>query len=69
MTYRELFAVTDLLSDIRKGVIQTTIHANTKIDLASVEDYFKNVLADVDKSKVKSNAVEMIYQMRIEVNK
>lgn len=68
MTYKELFAATGLLSDIRQGR-KLKIHPNAKIGLASVEDYFKDILSDADKPKVKSNANEMVYQMRIEVNR
>lgn len=40
MTYKELFAVTDLLNDIRMNR-EIKIHANTKVDLAEAENYFK----------------------------
>ena len=53
MTYKELFAVTDLLNDIRKGR-EIKIHHNTRVDLMEVENYFKNLIADIDKKKVKS---------------
>ena len=68
MTYRELFAVTDLLNDIREGR-EIKINNNTKIDLAEVENYFKNLIADIDKKKVRSNEPVMYYRLAIEVNK
>lgn len=67
MRYSELFAITDLLNDIRQGR-EIKIHDNTKIDLAEVENVFRNVIADIDKAKVKSKDDVMYYQMRIEVN-
>lgn len=68
MTYKGLFAVTDLLNDIRmnRGI---KIHANTKIDLAEVENYFKNIISDIDKRKVKNNESVIYYRLAIEVNK
>jgi hypothetical protein len=68
MTYKELFAVTDLLNDIREGR-EIKIHHNTKIDLAEVENYFKNLIADIDKKKVRSKEPIMYYRLAIEVNK
>ena len=68
MTYKELFAVTDLLNDIREGR-EIKIHHNTKVDLAEVENYFKNLIADIDKKKVKSKGPVMYYRLAIEVNK
>lgn len=68
MTYKELFAVTDLLNDIRMGR-EIKIHANTKVDLAEAENVFKNIIADIDKAKVKSREPVMVYQLRIFVNK
>jgi len=68
MTYKELFAVTDLLNDIREGR-EIKIHHDTKIDLAEVENYFKNLITDIDKKKVKSKDPVMYYRLAIEVNK
>jgi len=68
MTYSELFAITDLLNDIREGR-ELKINHNTKVDLAEVENYFKNLIADVDKKKVKSKEPVMFYKLAIEVNK
>jgi hypothetical protein len=68
MTYGELFAVTDLLNDIREGR-EIKINNNTRVDLAEVENYFKNLIADIDKKKVKSNEDVMYYRLAIEVNK
>ena len=68
MTYRELFAITDLLNDIREGR-EIKIHHDTKIDLAEMENYFKNLIADIDKKKIKSNEDVMFYRLSIEVNK
>ena len=68
MTYRELFAVTDLLNDIREGT-EIKINHDTRIDLAEVENYFKNLIADIDKKKRKSNGKVMFYKLAIEVNK
>ena len=69
MTYKELFAVTDLLNDIRWGVIQINVNNNTKVDLAEAENVFKNIIADVDKRKVKSKEPVIYYRLAIEVNK
>jgi len=68
MTYKELFAVTDLLNDIREGR-EIKIHHDTKVDLAEVENYFKNLIADIDKKKVKNKDPVMFYRLAIEVNK
>ena len=68
MTYKELFAVTDLLNDIREGREIKVRHA-TKVDLAEVENYFKNLITDIDKKKVRSKDPVMIYRLAIEVNK
>ena len=68
MTYKELFAVTDLLNDIREGR-EIKIHNNTRIDLMEVENYFKNLISDIDKKKIKSKEPVMYYRLAIEVNK
>ena len=68
MTYKELFAVTDLLNDIREGR-EIKIHNNTRVDLMEVENYFKNLIADIDKRKVGSKEPIMYYRLAIEVNK
>lgn len=68
MTYKELFAVTDLLNDIREGR-EIKINNNTRVDLAEVENYFKNLIADIDKKKIKSREPVMFYRLAIEVNK
>ena len=68
MTYKELFAVTDLLNDIREGR-EIKINNNTRVDLAEVENYFKNLIADIDKKKVRSKDPIMYYRLAIEVNK
>jgi len=68
MTYKELFAVADLLNDIRGGR-EIKIHHDTKIDLAAAENHFKNIIADIDRQKRKSNEKIMFYKLAIEVNK
>lgn len=68
MTYKELFAVTDLLNDIREGR-EIKIRHDTKIDLAEAENYFKNLIADINKEKVRSKEDIMYYRLAIEVNK
>ena len=68
MTYKELFAVADLLNDIREGR-EIKIRHDTRIDLASAENYFKNLISDIDKKKVKSKEPVMYYRLAIEVNK
>jgi len=68
MTYKELFAVADLLNDIREGR-EIKINHRTKIDLAEVENYFKNLIADIDEKKIKSKESIMYYRLAIEVNK
>lgn len=68
MTYKELFAVTDLLNDIREGR-EIKINNNTRVDLAEVENYFKNLIADIDKKKRRSKDPVMFYRLAIEVNK
>ena len=68
MTYKELFAITDLLNDVRLGR-EIKINNNTRVDLAEVENYFKNLIADINKKKVKSKEPVMYYRLAIEVNK
>jgi hypothetical protein len=68
MTYKGLFAVTDLLNDIREGQ-EIKINHNTRVDLEEVENYFKNLITDIDKKKVKSKEEVMYYRLAIEINK
>ena len=68
MTYKELFAVTDLLNDIREGR-EIKIHHDTKIDLIAAENHFKNIISDINKKKVRSKEPVMYYRLAIEVNK
>jgi len=68
MTYRELFAVADLLNDIREGR-EIKIHHDTRVDLAAAENHFKNIIADIDRQKRKSNEKVVFYKLAIEVNK
>ena len=68
MKYSELFAVTDLLNEIRKNR-EVKIHPNTRVDLTAVENLFRNILADIDKKKVKSNEEIVYYRLGIEVKK
>jgi len=68
MTYKELFAVTDLLNDIREGR-EIKINNNTRVDLAEVENYFKNIISDIDKKKTRSKDPVMYYRLAIEVNR
>ena len=68
MTYKELFAVTDLLNDIRQGR-EIKVNNNTKVDLAEAENYFKNVISHINKQKVKSKEPVMYYRLAIEINK
>ncbi len=68
MTYKELFAITDLLNDIRLGREIKIRHA-TRVDLAAAENYFKNLIADIDKKKVKNKEPVIYYRLAIEVNK
>ena len=68
MTYKELFAITDLLNDIRLGR-EIKINNNTRVDLMAMENHFKNLIADIDKKKVKSKEPVMYYRLAIEVNK
>lgn len=68
MTYKELFAVADILNDICKGR-EVKINHNTKIDLETAGDYFKNVISDIDKKKRNTREEIMHYRLSIEVNK
>lgn len=68
MRYSELFAVTDLLNDIRKDR-EIKVNGNTKINLAEAENVFRNIISDINKHKEKSNEDVMTYQLRIEVKK
>ena len=68
MTYKELFAVTDLLNDIREGR-EIKINHDTRVDLAEAENVFKNIIADIDRQKRKSDEKVMYYKLAIEVNK
>ena len=68
MRYSELSAMTDLLHDIRMGK-EIKVQHDTKIRLVEVENVFINIIADIDKQKVKSNEDVMVYQLRIEVKK
>lgn len=68
MRYSGLCALADLLSDVRRGGEIKPNH-NTKVELAEVENFFKNLITDVDKAKAKSNKEIMFYRLRIEVKK
>ena len=68
MRYSGLFAVTDLLGDIRQGKEIKPNH-DTKVELAEIENFLKNLIADIDKDKVRSNEEIMFYRLRIEVRK
>ena len=68
MTYKELFAVTELISDICDGR-EIKVNNNTKVDLAEAGNLFSNILIDVNKKKVKSKEPVMYYRLAIEVNK
>ena len=68
MTYTELSLLKELLTEIKKGE-EIKIDYSTKIMLAEPENYFKNLIADIDKKKVKSKDPVMFYRLAIEVNK
>jgi len=68
MTYRELFAVADLLNDIREGR-EIKINHITKVNLAAAENHFKNMISNIDKHKAESKDPVMYYRLAIEVNK
>lgn len=68
MTCKEIFVLTELLSDIREGR-EISIDHNAKIDLAELENYFKNMLSDIDRQKTKSKEPVMYYRLAVEVNK
>ncbi len=68
MTYTELFLLKELLTDIKEGK-EIKIDHSTRVMLAEPENYFKNLIADIDKKKVKSKEEVMYYRLAIEVNK
>lgn len=68
MEYRALFAVADVLNDICKGR-EIKVNHNTKVDLESAGDYFKNIISDIDKKKARTKENVMHYRLSIEVNK
>jgi len=68
MTYTELFLLKELLTDIKEGK-EIKIDHSTKVMLAEPENYFKNLIADIDKKKIKSREPVMFYRLAIEVNK
>lgn len=68
MTYKELFAVADVLNDICQGR-ELKVNHNTKIDLGAAGDYFKNVISDIDKKKARTKEDIMHYRLSIEVNR
>ncbi len=68
MTYTELFLLKELLTDIKEGK-EIKVDHSTKIMLAEPENYFKNLISDIDKKKVKSKEPVMYYRLAIEVNK
>lgn len=68
MRYSVLFAVTDLLNDVRLGR-EIKVNPRTKVDLEEGENYFKNLISDIDKDKKKNISEIMVYQLRIEVKK
>ena len=68
MTYKEIFAVADVLNDICKGR-EIKVNPDTKIDLGSAGNYFKNVISDIDKKKARTKEDVMHYRLSIEVNR
>ena len=68
MTYKELFAVAEVLDDIYQGK-EIEIDHETKIDLGSAGNYFKNVISDIDKKKARTKENIMHYRLSVEVNK
>ena len=68
MTYKELFAVADTLNDICQGR-EVKVNHNTKVDLESAGNYFKNVISDIDKKKARTKEDVMHYRLSIEVNR
>jgi len=68
MTYTELFLLKELLTDIKESK-EIKIDHSTKVMLAEPENYFKNLIADIDKKKIKSKEPVMFYRLAIEVNK
>ena len=68
MTYTELFLLKELLTEIKEGK-EIKIDHSTKIMLAEPENYFKNLIADIDKKKIRSKDPVMYYRLAIEVNK
>jgi len=68
MTYKELFAVTELISDICDGR-EIKVNNDTKVDLAEAGNLFSNILIDINKKKIKSKEPVMYYRLAIEVNK
>lgn len=68
MTYTELFLLKELLTEIKEGK-EIKIDHSTKVMLAEPENYFKNMLSDIDRQKIKSNEPVMYYKLAIEVNK
>lgn len=68
MTYKGLFAVTELISDICDGK-EIKFNNDSKVDLAEAGNLFSNILIDVNKKKVKSKEPVMYYRLAIEVNK
>ena len=68
MTYKELFAVADVLNDICQGK-ELKVNHNTKIDLGAAGNYFKNVISDIDKKRARTKEDVMHYRLTIEVNR
>ena len=68
MTYKELFAVAEILDDIYQGK-KIEIDHRTKIDLGSAGNYFKNVITDIDKKRERTREDIMHYRLTIEINR
>lgn len=68
MTYKQLVLLRYVIDKVKEGK-KPSISNNEKVDLDYLENYFNNLLADVEKQKVKSKDKVLYYKVGIEISK
>jgi len=69
MTYRQLALLRHVLEQIKGGKLPEITNAE-KVDLDYLENYYDNLISDIEKEKKKNSKVEwQNFVMVVEVNK
>jgi len=69
MTYRQLALLRHVLEQVKNGKLPEITNAE-KVDLDYLENYYDNLISDIEKEKKRNSKVEwQNFVMVIEVNK